>query len=61
MTIRFKDFRTIENYGDEIYTAKSLEEARQYMKDHEEMRFMIGGGKIENGDYTEIYWNVVTR
>lgn len=65
MIIRFKDFRTVKTYGTygkEIYTTNNLEEARQYMKVHDkEMRFLDGGGVIQNGDYIEIYWDIVDR
>ena len=62
MKIRFKDFRSAENYGKEIYMTNSLEEARKYMNDHDkEMRFICGGGKKQSGEYTEIYWDIMNR
>ena len=68
MKIRFFDYRTFDNYGKEIYATDSLEDARQFKKDHQtDMRFEHGGGiatRFVNGwpeDYSEIYWNVVSR
>lgn len=68
MIVRFFDYRTIENYGKEIYTTDSLDDARRYKESHaHEMRFTAGGGKATrfvNGwpeDYKEIYWLVESK
>lgn len=61
MIIRFKDFRTVKDYGKEIYTTNDPEDARVYMKNNKDaMRFLPGGGKIKDGDYAEIYWDIIT-
>ena len=60
--VTFKDFRSVETYGKEIYTTNSLEDARRFMKEHSaDMKFEVGGGLVKNGEQAEIYWDVVAR
>lgn len=65
MTIRFRDYRTVENYGVEIYRTEDPEDARRYMRENKrKMRFLTGGGKFAGNnriEYSEIYWDVVSR
>ena len=62
MIIRFNDFRTVENYGKEIYTTESPEDARQFMRENErKMRFLVGGGIRKGDEQMEIYWDVFNR